>query len=113
MSGLKNDRELIALIKRLVFVDDPELGDGHPKAAENRFEMIAYFIDVYGDTDQDTVLFAPEAFVVIRTILHGKRPVDLEYLTDFEGETPEAQERHRKASALERLETVIHEQKTK
>jgi hypothetical protein len=78
MSVLQNDHELIEHIKKLKFVDLPLL--------EPQLDLIRYFVTAYQDTDQDTVEFAAEAFVVIRSILAGQRPVKLIYLTDFEGE---------------------------
>lgn len=86
---LEDDDELIDAMKNeMKFVDDAHLQDklydeGPPMA---RLELIQYFEKAYGDTDQDTVVYAPEFVIVVRNILAGKRPVKLRYLTDFTGE---------------------------
>ncbi len=83
---LKNDIELAHLIsKELKFVRDEHLF--HNKCAQ--LELIAYFYEQYDSTEQDTVLFAPEFTVVVRSILSGYRPVKLHFLTEFEGEEKE------------------------
>jgi len=48
--------------------------------------LIQYFLECYDNTNQDTVLFAPEFKIVVDRILNGQRPTKLYYLTDFEGE---------------------------
>lgn len=82
MSGvLRTDHELAEHIdEKTKFVEH------HLTSNVEKLRLIAYFVGQYEDTDQDTVEFAPEAYVVIRSILHGRRPVKLGYLIDFEGE---------------------------
>lgn len=78
----RDDLELIDLIKHNTrFVPDPKL-----KSPKAKLEMIEQFLDDYNNTDQDTVLFAPEFKIVVESILHGLRPVKLHYLTEFDGE---------------------------
>lgn len=87
MTVLKDDFELLAHIKRLKFVVDPKLDPKKTRnARSHQRELVEYFVETYQDTDQDTVLFAAEAFIVIRMILSGQRPVRLVHLTEFEGE---------------------------
>jgi hypothetical protein len=88
---LLDDLDLIdAMEKEMKFVDDPELKQPPatylPKVALKQLELITYFEETYGSTDQDTVVYGPEFVIVVRNILAGKRPVKLRYLTDFEGE---------------------------
>lgn len=80
---LKNDVELLKLInEEMEFLSDEDLF--YDKQAQ--LDLIRYFYECYENTDQDTVLFAPEFLVVVRSILNGYRPVKLYFLTDFEGE---------------------------
>lgn len=83
--ALADDGQLIALMKRLRFVEDPTL-----KSKEARADLIEYFEDAYSNTDQDTTTYAPEFVIVVRRILQGMRPIKLVYLTDFEGEDKSA-----------------------
>lgn len=78
---LRNDGELIEAMERMVFEEDPRLS-----APEAKADLIHYFEEAYGNTDQDTVAYAPEFVIVVRRILQGFRPRKLVYLTDFKGE---------------------------
>lgn len=91
---LEDDFELIDAMKNeMRFVEDPHL---HPhnrhsvqqqlEADQRKLELIQYFEETYGNTDQDTVFYGPEFVIVVRNILAGKRPVKLRYLTEFQGE---------------------------
>jgi hypothetical protein len=86
---LRTDIDLAEVIEtEMKFVeDDVQLTFAAAQdAADRQLGLIQQFVDYYENTNQDTVLFAPEAYVVIRNILQGKRPVKLRYLTEFEGE---------------------------
>lgn len=101
---LMDDLDLIkAMEKEMKFVEDPELqlpegwyifdssSSSRVGAAINKVyvaqrDLIKYFEDAYGATDQDTVTYGPEFVIVVRNILAGRRPVKLRFLTDFEGE---------------------------
>jgi hypothetical protein len=80
-SPLQHDGELISLVnKEMRFTQDISM------TLVDRLELIQYFLNCYNNTDQDTVLFAPEFKIVVDRILNSYRPTKLHYLTDFEGE---------------------------
>lgn len=80
---LQNDGQLLKLMQEeCCFKVIP----GLDRDKEWQRDMIEYFLDCYNNTDQDTVLFAPEFKIVVGSILGGMRPTKLHYLTDFEGE---------------------------
>lgn len=91
---LRDDLDLIKAVEmEMRFVEDPELMEqkyGSMIAElgidEKKLELIQYFEEAYGNTDQDTVTYGPEFVIVVRNILQGKRPVKLRFLTDFNGE---------------------------
>lgn len=85
---LEDDDALIdAMQKEMKFVDDSEFDAERPFLHYQRQrDLINYFEEAYGNTDQDTVVYGPEFVIVVRNILAGKRPVRLRFLTDFEGE---------------------------
>lgn len=93
-SPLMDDLDLIkAVEKEMKFVDDPELeAQEHGSMIaelgvdKKKLALIQYFEEAYGNTDQDTVTYGPEFVIVVRSILAGKRPVKLRFLTDFDGE---------------------------
>jgi hypothetical protein len=96
---LADDVELIeAMEKEMKFVDDPELAEEEDcpllrglDVDSKKLDLIRYFEEAYGNTDQDTVVYAPEFVIVVRNILEGKRPVKLRFLTDFDGEEREGE----------------------
>jgi hypothetical protein len=87
---LVDDLALIAAMKNeMKFVDDASLQlppSDFKEAAWRKLVRIQYFETAYQNTDQDTIVYAPEFVIVVRNILAGKRPVKLRFLTDFEGE---------------------------
>lgn len=90
IAALRDDLELIdAVEKEMKFVDDAQLQDQSSPpdfVRRAKLHMIRYFEKAYGNTDQDTVTYGPEFVIVVRSILAGKRPVKLRFLTDFDGE---------------------------
>jgi hypothetical protein len=90
-----DDLELIKAVElEMKFIDDPNLDPANYSPFEDRtravaatkLKLIKYFMEAYQNTDQDTVTYGPEFVIVVRTILEGKRPVKLRFLTDFKGE---------------------------
>lgn len=80
---IENDDELAEVIeKEMKFVRN----DLSPNTRDHQCGLIRQFLRYYENTDQDTVLWAPEFVIVTRMILQSQRPVKLRYLTDFEGE---------------------------
>lgn len=87
MSVFRTDHELAKHVdEKTKFVEDPKLARGAKGSNVEKLRLIAHFVGLYEDTNQDMVEFAAEAYVVIRSILHGRRPVKLGYLIEFEGE---------------------------
>ena len=78
---LKDDGQLIKLIREK-YRFEKDIG----MSPADQLELIKYFLDCYNNTNQDTVLFAPEFKIVVENILALYRPTKLHYLTDFEGE---------------------------
>lgn len=84
---LAHDGELItAMARDMKFVEDSLLKHYGEVSIVRKYDLIRYFEQAYSDTDQDTVVYAPEFVIVVRSILEGKRPVKLRFLTDFDGE---------------------------
>lgn len=87
---LEDEDDLIrAMREEMKFVDEAQLQDKTSPVEfvrRAKLNMIEYFEKAYGDTDQDTVVYAPEFVIVVRNILEGRRPVKLRFLTDFDGE---------------------------
>lgn len=76
---LKDDNELVAAMDQMRFVKI----EGLDEDSKEQFWLINLFHELYANTDQDTVAFGAEFYVVVRNIFEGNVPVQLVYLCDF------------------------------
>lgn len=81
-SVLQDDDELVGAMRQMKFVQIDGLGED----SSQQFWLINLFHELYANTDQDTVAFGAEFYVVVRNIFEGKVPVQLVYLCDFKAD---------------------------